>query len=55
MDSMAFCDKLLNEAQVAVVPGEAFGWPTHIRLSFATSMENIQKGVERIKKFVTTI
>lgn len=40
---------LLEEAKVAVVPGSAFGKEGYIRLSYATSMENIQKGVERIK------
>jgi len=41
---------LLEEAKVAVVPGSAFGKEGYIRLSYATSMENIQKGVERIKE-----
>ncbi|MEQ5837093.1 pyridoxal phosphate-dependent aminotransferase [Marinobacter sp. NFXS9] len=41
---------LLKEAGVALVPGSAFGAPGHMRLSFATSMENLQKAVERLKK-----
>jgi aspartate aminotransferase len=41
---------LLNEARVAVVPGAAFGSDYHLRLSYATSMELIQKGVERIRE-----
>jgi aspartate aminotransferase len=39
---------LLKEARVAVVPGEAFGSLTHIRLSYATSMEAIERGIQRI-------
>ncbi len=39
---------LLNEARVAIVPGEAFGADDHIRLSYATSMENLEKGMDRI-------
>jgi aspartate/methionine/tyrosine aminotransferase len=39
---------LLNEAHVAIVPGEAFGADDHIRLSYATSMENLEKGMDRI-------
>jgi aspartate aminotransferase len=39
---------LLKEARVAVVPGEAFGSRTHIRLSYATGMETIQRGIQRI-------
>ena len=38
---------LLKEAHVAVVPGEAFGSPEHIRISFATSMERIEEGMKR--------
>lgn len=52
-DSLAFCDSLLNEVGVAVVPGVAFGDDSYIRLSFATSMEQIKKGLERIEKFVS--
>ncbi|MBI5194031.1 MAG: pyridoxal phosphate-dependent aminotransferase [Nitrospirae bacterium] len=40
---------LLNEARVAAVPGEAFGAPGYMRLSFASSMENIEKGMDRIE------
>ncbi|MFH1406465.1 MAG: pyridoxal phosphate-dependent aminotransferase [Candidatus Omnitrophota bacterium] len=47
-----FTERLLDKMYVAVIPGEGFGWPTHIRLSFATSLENIKKGLERIKNFV---
>lgn len=43
--------RLLREALVATVPGEAFGTEHHLRLSYPTSMENIDKGVERMKKF----
>ncbi|MCE5194335.1 MAG: pyridoxal phosphate-dependent aminotransferase [Nitrospiraceae bacterium] len=43
---------LLEKANVALVPGSAFGDDNHIRLSYATSMDNIKKGVERIKKAV---
>ncbi len=50
VDDFATC--LLNEYKVAVVPGTGFGAPNYIRLSFATSQDNIQKGLERIEKFV---
>ena len=39
---------LLEEAQVAIVPGLDFGSDSHARLSYATSMENIEKGLRRI-------
>ncbi len=44
----AFADHLLKHAHVAVVPGEPFGSKQHIRLSYATSMDAIQRGLDRI-------
>jgi aspartate aminotransferase len=51
-DSTTLAAYLLDEANVAVVPGVAFGNDKHVRLSYATSMENIEKGIDRIKKAV---
>jgi len=51
LKSSEFCDKLLDQQKVAAVPGIAFGSDAHIRLSYACSMENIQKGLERIEAF----
>jgi len=48
-DSTGYASYLLDEANVAVVPGIAFGSDSHMRLSYATSMENIEKGIARIK------
>ncbi|NPA13464.1 MAG: pyridoxal phosphate-dependent aminotransferase [Aquificae bacterium] len=45
-----FTTYLLEEAKVAVVPGSAFGKEGYIRLSYATSMDNIKEGMDRIKK-----
>ncbi|MCK5540324.1 MAG: pyridoxal phosphate-dependent aminotransferase [Deltaproteobacteria bacterium] len=50
--SLTLCDLLLDEAKIAAVPGEAFGAPGYLRLSYATSMENIIKGINRLKEFV---
>ena len=50
-DSTSFAQVLLEEKNVAVVPGVAFGCDNYIRLSFATSDENIKNGVQRIKEF----
>ena len=41
---------LLEKAGVALVPGSAFGAPGFMRLSFATSMENLEEALERLKK-----
>jgi aspartate aminotransferase len=51
--SQQWCQKLLEEEQVSVVPGEAFLHPNCFRLSFATSMEDIQKGVKKIINFIS--
>lgn len=48
----AFVAALLEEANVAVVPGSGFGTPDNIRLSYATSLENLEEAVSRMKKFV---
>ena len=49
-DSLDFTSLLLEEAKVAVVPGIAFGDDNYVRLSYATSMENIKNGLDRIEE-----
>ena len=44
----------LNEANVAVVPGTAFGSKNHIRISFATSMSNLKEAINRINILLST-
>jgi aspartate aminotransferase len=51
MTASQIAGRLLREAGVVVVPGEAFGTEEHVRLSYPTSMENIDKGIERMKNF----
>lgn len=46
----ALAEKLLAEEHVAVVPGSGFGLPRHVRLSYATGMEQIRRGLERISR-----
>jgi aspartate aminotransferase len=46
---LEFADYLLNYAKIAVVPGTAFGAEGYIRLSYATSLENIKSGVDRLE------
>ncbi|MFN0008041.1 MAG: pyridoxal phosphate-dependent aminotransferase [Planctomycetota bacterium] len=52
--SAGFCDDLLEEQNLAVVPGSAFGVDDHVRLSYATSIGNIEKAVERFGKFLAS-
>jgi len=49
-DSMALCQLLLDEAHVSVVPGSAFGAEGYVRISYATSMANLEKGMDRIER-----
>jgi len=51
-DDWDLADFLLDEAKIAVVPGSAFGYPGYLRLSYATSMENIEEGLKRFKEAV---
>ena len=52
LKSSEFCARLLEAEQVAAVPGIAFGADDYLRISYATSMANLQKGLERIDRFV---
>lgn len=54
-DSLDFAVRLLEEAHVAVVPGEAFGTKDHVRISYATSMEQLEKGLTRIQDFMSSL
>jgi aspartate aminotransferase len=51
-NSLQFAEKLLAEQFVAVVPGEAFGTSQHVRLSYATSMQELERGLDRIARFI---
>ena len=55
LKSTDFCAKLLEQEKVAAVPGIAFGADDYIRLSYATSLANIEKGLDRIEKFCQTL
>jgi aspartate aminotransferase len=52
LGSLEFCQRLLETQQVAAIPGLPFGADDHIRLSYATDVETIEKGMERLGKFV---
>ncbi len=52
LNSTEFCAKLLEQEKVAAVPGVAFGADDYLRISYATSMANIEKGLERMDRFV---
>jgi len=51
-NTVDFADRLLERARVAVVPGEAFGTGRHVRISYATSMHELKRGMSRIRQFL---
>jgi aspartate aminotransferase len=51
-DTLAFSERLLQEAYVAVVPGEAFGTDRHVRISYAASMQQLERGLDRLHQFM---
>jgi aspartate aminotransferase len=51
-NTLDLSERLLAESHVAVVPGEAFGTDRHVRISYATSMAELERGLERIHQFV---
>lgn len=55
IDSVTFCKKLLEQVNVAAVPGAGFGADSNLRLSYASSMRQIEKGLDRVEEFVKTL
>jgi aspartate aminotransferase len=49
---MQLAEQLLEDAGVAVVPGEAFGTRDHIRITFAVSMRDLERGIDRLSRFL---
>jgi aspartate aminotransferase len=54
-DSVDFSARLLDKVHVAVTPGEAFGTADHVRISYATSMEQLDKGLRRLHEFMVSL
>ena len=54
-DTLTLAEKLLEEAQVAVVPGQAFGTAEHLRISYATSLEQIEEGLRRMAAYFANL
>ncbi len=55
LNSLEFCKALLETQQVAAIPGVAFGADDHVRLSYATDRTSIEKGMDRLDKFVSSL
>lgn len=55
LDSLTFANRLLDEALVSLIPGNGFGMDDYVRISFATSMEQLEKGMDRIEEWLSRI
>lgn len=55
MDSLAFCEKMLKEGLVGLIPGCYFGTEGYMRLSYCYSDEDLKEGLDRIEKFIKTL
>lgn len=55
LNSTEFCARLLDREKVAIVPGIAFGADDCLRISYATSMQNLEKGLARMERFVKSL
>jgi len=55
LKSVEFCERLLSEAKVAAVPGVAFGSDDYLRISYVTSMENLEQALSRLAAFTQQV
>jgi len=55
LDSLTFANRLLEEAHVSLIPGIAFGKDDYVRISFATSVEQIEKGINRLEEWLNKL
>lgn len=54
-NTLQFAERLLQQQRVAVVPGEAFGTDSQIRISYATSMAELERGLDRLNRFISNL
>jgi aspartate aminotransferase len=52
VDSVSFCERLLDEAYVSLIPGSGFGMDNYVRISFSTDLEQLEKGMDRLEKWL---
>lgn len=55
LKSAVFSERLLQEALVASIPGDGFGWDHYVRLSFAVGSEALEEGMNRFQKFIGSL
>jgi aspartate aminotransferase len=55
LGSLEFCERLLTEYKVAVIPGVAFGIDSYIRISYATDLESVKDGLDKLGKYLSEL
>ena len=55
MDSLTFCERMLKEGLVGLIPGVYFGTEGYMRLSYCYSDEDLKQGLDRIEAFIKTL
>ena len=55
MDSLTFCEKMLKEGLVGLIPGVYFGTEGYMRLSYCYSDADLKEGLDRVEKFIQTL
>jgi len=55
IDSVSFAERLLDETYVSLIPGKGFGMDSYVRISFATSLEELEKGMDRLEDWLSKI
>ncbi len=55
MDSLSFCEKMLRESLVGVIPGVYFGTEGFMRISYCYSDADLKEGLDRVEKFIKTL
>ena len=54
-DDVQLVEQLIEQAGIAMVPGSAFGQPGHVRISIATSQENLSKALDRLEAYINAV
>ena len=52
MSSEVFCERLMREGKLALIPAECFGSTGHVRISYCYAMEQLAEGMDRLEAFV---
>ena len=55
MTSEAFCDRLMHEGKLALIPGECFSCPGYVRISYCYDIAQLKEGMDRLQTFIASL